>query len=133
MMRMDDVVAIGKTDVPECPQCGADFIRALIRFEFEGQLVGYYPADVCDRGHRFLTQESSRAIDATLKRRGLWGTDAIGPRTIIIGESQSGSALMRIPSTRLRKKEQGVSTSDATVTALDDNEEARVSVDVVTA
>lgn len=132
-IHVDEVVPFGEPDVRVCPQCGAEFIRALIRFEYEGQLVGYYPADVCKAGHKFLTQESSRAIDSTLKRRGLWGSEVFGPQVVILGEPQGGVTLTSIPPKRLVKKEQGVTTSETTVTALDIHHEAKVSVDVVTA
>lgn len=67
---------LGEPDVPDCPECGTPFARTLIRFDFKGQFFGYFPADVCQRGHRFLTDESDEAIEEMAKRMGVFGSRA---------------------------------------------------------
>ncbi len=67
---------LGVPDVPDCPECGAPFVRTLIRFDFRGQFFGYFPADVCAGGHEFLTDESDEAIEQMAKRMGLFGPSA---------------------------------------------------------
>lgn len=67
---------LGKPEVPDCPECGTPFTRTLIRFDFKGQFFGYFPADVCEKDHRFLTDESDRAIEQLAIRMGLFGSSA---------------------------------------------------------
>ena len=40
---------------------------------------GYFPADVCPKGHAYYTQETWRALDAIFIAAGLWGKPP--PRT----------------------------------------------------
>jgi hypothetical protein len=64
---------LGQPDVPECPICGTKFSRALLHFDFKGHLFGYFPADVCEKGHDFLTNESDIAIEKMARGLGLMG------------------------------------------------------------
>jgi hypothetical protein len=64
---------IGEPEVADCPMCGTHFERTLVRFDFRGHFFGYFPADVCARGHDFLTDESSVAIEKVAKALGLFG------------------------------------------------------------
>jgi hypothetical protein len=54
--------------------CGTRFERQLVRFDMEGHFFGYFPADVCKKGHDFLTEESSQAIEEIAKALGLFGS-----------------------------------------------------------
>ena len=70
-MQRPRLPELGDPDVPQCPICETPFTRTLIRFEFRRQFFGYFPADVCERGHEFLTDESDQAIEAIAKRTAL--------------------------------------------------------------
>lgn len=70
---------LGDPIPPNCLQCGTPFRRSLIGFDLEGKFLGFFPADVCQRGHTYLTQESSRAIDEVAKRTGLWARAIASP------------------------------------------------------
>jgi hypothetical protein len=79
---MDDpsLPDLGAPDVPDCPECGTPFVRTLVRFDYGGQFFGYFPADVCARGHEFLTDESDEAIEQMAKKMGLFGSGALRGR-----------------------------------------------------
>jgi len=64
---------LGEPDVADCPMCGAAFARRLVRFDFRGHFFGYFPADVCAKGHDFLTEESSESIEKAAVAMGLFG------------------------------------------------------------
>lgn len=64
---------LGTPSWPYCPDCGARWTRRLVRYDYGAAFLGYYPAEVCPRGHTYLTQESSRAIEAISIASGLWG------------------------------------------------------------
>ena len=70
-MKTPHFPGLGKPEVPDCPMCGTPFVRTLVRFDFEGEFFGYFPADVCRKGHDFLTGESDRAIEAIAAARGV--------------------------------------------------------------
>ena len=72
-------IDLGIPDPAECPECGSPFHRTLIRFEVAGEFFGYFPADVCDLNHDYLTEEANRAIDRIAEARGLVG----GARAVI--------------------------------------------------
>ena len=82
---------LGAPDVPDCPLCGSAFTRTLIRFEFRGLLFGYFPADVCDGGHEFLTDESGEAIEQMAKRLGVFGSRAPRDRARAKAQSAGGT------------------------------------------
>jgi hypothetical protein len=82
---------LGAPDVPDCPLCDRPFIRTLIRFEFRRILFGYFPADVCEGGHEFLTDESGEAIEEIAKRMGVFGSRAPRARTRVKARSVGGS------------------------------------------
>ena len=65
---------LGVPPVADCPLCGTLFERRLVRFDMEGHFFGYFPADVCAKGHDFLTEESSQAIEEIAKGLGLFGS-----------------------------------------------------------
>lgn len=65
--------SLGKPSWPFCPDCGARWKRQFVRYDYGAAFLGYYPAEVCPRGHTYLTQESSRAIEAISIASGLWG------------------------------------------------------------
>ena len=71
---------LGKPEVAQCPICGASFKRTLVRFEFRGHLFGYFPSDVCKKGHDFLTEESDTAIEAIAEKLRLIGKRPAGRR-----------------------------------------------------
>ena len=50
------------------------FSRTLVPFEFKGRRFGYFPADVCENGHEYFTQESRESIQTIAKALGLWGS-----------------------------------------------------------
>ena len=79
---------LGAPDVPDCPLCDRPFTRTLIRFEFRGILFGYFPADVCQGGHEFLTDESGAAIEEMAKRLGVFGSRT--PRARARGRAKAG-------------------------------------------
>jgi hypothetical protein len=66
---------LGEPEVADCPMCGSPFERKLVRFEMRGHFFGYFPADVCSKGHDFLTEESSLAIEKTAIALGLFGSE----------------------------------------------------------
>lgn len=64
---------LGKPEVPDCPMCGTRFRRTLVRFDHRGHFFGFFPADVCEQGHDFLTEESSQAIEEAAQALDLFG------------------------------------------------------------
>ena len=46
------------------------FTRTLVPFEFKGRRFGYFPAEVCENGHEYFTQESREAIQTIAKASG---------------------------------------------------------------
>lgn len=74
-MNLAELAALdlGPPDVPKCPICGAKFSRTLLRLDFKGHLFGYFPADICEKGHDFLTDESDVAIEEIAQKLGLTG------------------------------------------------------------
>lgn len=66
---------LGRPEVADCPMCGSPFERKLVRFEMRGHFFGYFPTDVCSKGHDFLTEESSLAIEKTAIALGLFGSE----------------------------------------------------------
>jgi len=64
---------LGEPSTVACPDCGATFRRSLLPFRLDGLLLGYFPADVCSKGHEYFTEESGAAIQAAAKVRGAWG------------------------------------------------------------
>jgi hypothetical protein len=65
---------LGTPDNPLCPECRLQWKRVLVRCDNGGALLGYFPADVCPRGHTYWTDESWRALDAISNAAGLNGT-----------------------------------------------------------
>lgn len=83
MARAGDIVhaeGIGEPEIVRCPICRTTMRRALVRFEQAGQLFGYFPADVCEEGHDWLTEEAGEAIEAISKAKGLFGRDKRAPK-----------------------------------------------------
>ena len=66
-------VGWGQPSSRHCPECGALFERKLVRFEFEGEDFGYFPADVCANGHEYFPQESRERVQLLARALGLWG------------------------------------------------------------
>lgn len=67
------VPPLGKPDNPRCPECRLRWRRTLIRYDYGAAFLGYFPADVCPKGHAYLTGESGQAIEAITIASGLWG------------------------------------------------------------
>ncbi len=67
------VPRLGKPDNPRCPECRLRWRRTLIRYDYGVAFLGYFSADVCPRGHTYLTEESGDAIEAISIASGLWG------------------------------------------------------------
>lgn len=84
---------IGKPDNPRCPECRLRWRRTLIRYDYGAAFLGYYPADLCPKGHAYLTEESSDAIEALSKASGLWGKPP--PRRWPLRKSRLGSSSAR--------------------------------------
>ncbi len=74
---------LGEPEVAICPVCGAQFDRTLVRFDLRGHFFGYFPADVCEEGHDFLTEESSKAIEEAAQALGLFGPGRAKPKRAV--------------------------------------------------
>jgi len=88
---------LGKPEVENCPICGTSFTRALVRFDYKGRLFGYFPADVCRKGHDFLTDESDRAIEFLANKLGPFGKrpaqrNGSGPKKQVHGRPRPSRA-----------------------------------------
>ncbi len=79
--------AWGRPVTRRCPECGSRFERKLVRFEFEGEDFGYFPADVCANGHEYFPPESRGQIQKLAKALGLWGSKGSTTATSIYGET----------------------------------------------
>jgi hypothetical protein len=77
MARSNSSFALGKPATRLCPECGSKFVRTLVPFEFKGKQFGFFPADVCENGHEYFSQESRLRIQEIAKALGLWGSDKI--------------------------------------------------------
>jgi hypothetical protein len=75
--RSNNSFALGKPATRLCPECGSKFIRTLVPFEFKGKPFGFFPADVCENGHEYFSQESRLRIQEIAKALGLWGSSKI--------------------------------------------------------
>ena len=63
--------------------------RKKVDFQLYGELVGKFPADVCNQCQEiFFDEKTSEAIDKASKAKGLWGLEA---ETKV---GQSGDSLM---------------------------------------
>ncbi len=71
-----------------CPECGSVFEQKLVRFEFEGEDFGYFPAFVCANGHEYYTQESREQIQKLAKALGLWGFNRSTTATSVYGATR---------------------------------------------
>jgi hypothetical protein len=93
------VPPLGKPDNPRCPECRLRWRRTLIRYDYGAAFLGYFPADVCPKGHAYLTGESGQAIEAITIASGLWGKApprVWPPRKSRLGaQSSRGRALRR--------------------------------------
>lgn len=77
--KIVEVSDLGEPPVLACPLDGTAMRRALVRYEASGQLFGYFPADICERGHDWLTEEAAQNVDAIAKARGLFGVRPAAP------------------------------------------------------
>lgn len=68
-MTQTPVAKLGEPSTHACPECRTPFRRAMLPFRFEGRLLGYFPADVCENGHEYFTEESGAAIQAAVEVR----------------------------------------------------------------
>src|SRR3989344_2928309 len=78
----------------KCPICEKGTLKTeKIREEMFGVYLGNYPADVCGScGESFTDEETTRAIEAAAKAKGIWG---LGKKTKI---ARAGNSLaVRIP------------------------------------
>ena len=104
-MRSLAAKGLGKPATPLCPECGNRFRRALVPFRMYGHLFGYFPADVCRKGHDYFPEESTAAIEAEAKALGLWGRDARPKR---LGSSPRGK-----PPPAIRRPSQSLTRTSA--------------------
>ena len=79
---------IGQPVSRVCPECGTEFERKLVPFEFEGKQFGYFPADVCANGHEYFPQESRAQIEELAKALRLWGLNRVTTSTFVNGETR---------------------------------------------
>lgn len=78
----------------KCPICEkGNLQRKNIKEEMFGVLLGEFPAEVCSScGESFTDEETTQAIEAAAKKKGLWG---LGTKTKI---TRTGNSLaVRIP------------------------------------
>ncbi len=72
-----------------CPECGTEFKRELVPFEFGGEEFGYFWADVCANGHEYFLQESREQIQKIAKALGFWGERRAGTATSMYIETMN--------------------------------------------
>lgn len=102
MMNTIESFDLGEPNPAECPECGAAFSRTFHRLELKGEFLGYFPVDRCPNGHEYLTQESSEAINAVAKERGLWGWER--PRTVATNSDTVENELLSATTTSYRER-----------------------------
>ena len=103
---------LGKPDNPLCAICRRPWKRSLLRFDYGAAFLGYFPADVCPRGHAFFTAESSDALEAISQAAGLWGKPP--PRVWPRPRGRLGAKVPRRPKSATkssgRRKRAGIRT-----------------------
>lgn len=78
----------------KCPICGKGTLRkGKIKEQIYGIYLGTFPAEICSKcGESFTDSETTRKIENTAKRKGIWG---LGAQTRI---TKAGNSLaIRIP------------------------------------
>ena len=112
MARSRSSFILGKPATTLCPECGSKFIRTLLPFEFEGKPFGFFPADVCENGHEYFSQESRKQIQEIAKALGLWGSNKIPTTPPVYGHTRE----VPVPGNDVVLEESAQSTSAATMT-----------------
>ena len=64
-------------DDTTCWECGKEMKKKSVEYKLHGILLGKFPALVCELCHETIfSEETSRAITAIAKQKGLWGLQA---------------------------------------------------------
>jgi len=64
-------------DDTTCWECGKEMIKKPVEYKLHGVLLGKFSALVCESCHETIfSEETSRAITAVAKQKGLWGLQA---------------------------------------------------------
>ena len=70
-----------------CEECGGKIVKKNIEFKLYGELVGFFPAEVCTKcGEEIFDEKTSDQIDEAAKKKGLWGLGA-DAKIIKVGSS----------------------------------------------
>lgn len=60
-----------------CWECGKRMVRKNVEYALYGELLGKFPALVCEQCHEtFFSEETSKKITQITKEKGLWGLQA---------------------------------------------------------
>jgi len=61
----------------KCDECGGKIVNKNVEFRLYDQIVGKFPAQVCERcGEECFDEGTSDMIDEAAKTKGLWGLGA---------------------------------------------------------
>jgi hypothetical protein len=61
----------------KCSECGGKVIKKKVDFSMYGVSLGKFDAEVCSKcGEELFDEETSKKIDESAKKKGLWGLEA---------------------------------------------------------
>ncbi|MFO8015633.1 MAG: YgiT-type zinc finger protein [Candidatus Woesearchaeota archaeon] len=67
-----------KKPAKKCYECGGNLVRRSEKVEIKGNLVGYFPAEVCNKcGEVYFDEKTSRKMTKAAKEKGLWGLESV--------------------------------------------------------